>query len=155
MMGFTVTRPGGTRDAEFQDYARLLRQRGVDLGSLPRVRDPITDRRWLYVWDTRAEAQAFADELKERMSDPGWEVVEVNGPASEGPLGPVVIQMVRQADGLTFGLHPLSRALIRSAFPRAVNATTYATIDTPTWYDFKKTRGGLADLVREIAPGLT
>ena len=154
-MGFTVTRPGGTRDAEFQDYARLLRQRGVDLGKLPRVRDPITDRRWLDVWDTRAEAQGFADELKEQTADPGWAVVEVNGPASEGPLGPVVIRMVRQADGLTFALHPLSRALIRSAFPQAVRSTTYATIDTPTWDDFKKIRGGLADLVREIAPGLT
>jgi hypothetical protein len=154
-MGFTVTRPGGTKDAEFQDYARLLRQRGVDLGRLPRVRDPLTDQRWLYVWDTQAEAQAFADELKEQTGDPAWEVVGVNSRPSEGPLGPVVIQMVRQADGLTFGLHPLSRAMIRSAFPGTVNPTTYATIDIPTWYDFKRTRGGLGDLVREVAPGLT
>jgi hypothetical protein len=112
-MGFTVTHPGGTKDAAFQAYARLLRQRGVDLGKLPRARDPISDRRWLYVWNTQADAQAFADELKEQTGDPTWEVVQVNGPPSEGPLGSVVIQMVRQADGLTFGLHPLSRAMIR------------------------------------------
>ena len=62
-MGFTVTRPGGTRDRQLQAYARLLRQRGVDLGRLPRVRDPMTDKHWLYLWDTRAEAQAYADEL--------------------------------------------------------------------------------------------
>jgi hypothetical protein len=154
-VGFTVSRPGGTRDAEFQAYARLLRQRGVDLGRLPRVRDPLTDKRWLYVWNSRAEAQAFADELTEQTGDGAWKVIEVSVPPSEGPLGPVVIQLLRQADGLTFALHPLSRAMIRSAFPQAVPATTFATIDTPTWNDFKKTRGGLGELVREVAPTLT
>jgi hypothetical protein len=154
-MGFTVNHPGGTRDAEFQTYARLLRQRGVDLGKLPRVRDPITNRRWLYVWNTPEEARAFAEELKDQTGDPAWQVVEVNGSPSEGPLGPLVIQLVRQSDGLTFALHPLSRATIRSAFPQAVSATTYATIDLPTWADFKTTRGGLGDLVRELAPSLT
>src|SRR5207302_1214846 len=87
--------------------------------------------------------------------DAAWSVVEVNGPASEGPLGPIVIQMVREADGLTFGLHPLSQALIHSAFPGVIGPITYATIDTPTWDEFKKTKGGLGDLMREIAPGLT
>ena len=154
-MGFTVTRPGGTKDAEFQAYARLLRQRGVDLGKLPRVPEPGTNRRWLYVWNAQPEAQAFADDLKERTGDSAWEVVEVNAPATEGPLGPVIVQMVRQADGLTFGLHPLSRAMIRSAFPGAVGAATYTSIDTANWYDFRKTKGDLSELVREIAPGLT
>ena len=131
-MGFTVTHAGGTKDAEFQEYARLLRQRGVDLGRVPRVPDPGTNRRWLYVWDTEAEARAFANELKKRTGDAGWSVVQVNGPASEGPLGPVVIQLARRADGLTFGLHPLGRATIQSAFPGTVPATSYASIDIPT-----------------------
>ena len=39
-MGFTVTRPGGTKNAEFEAYARLLRQQGKELGNLPRVPDP-------------------------------------------------------------------------------------------------------------------
>ncbi len=154
-MGFTVTRQGDTKDAEFQTYARLLRQKGVDLGKLSRVRDPITDQRWLFVWNTQGEAQAFADELKEQTSDQAWEVVDVNGPSSEGPRGPLMIQLVRQVDGLTFELHPLSRAMIRSAFPRAVSATTYATIDTRNWNDFKKSKGGVGELAREIAPSLT
>jgi hypothetical protein len=56
---------------------------------------------------------------------------------------------------ISLGLHPLSRALIRSAIPRAVASTTYATIGTPTWYEFQNAKGGLEELVREIAPGLT
>jgi hypothetical protein len=154
-MSFTVNHPGGTNDAEFQAYARLLRQQGVNLGQAPRVWGPTGERRWLYVWDSRDRAQAFADELKEQTDDPAWRVVEVNSPPSEGPLGPIVIQLVRQADGLTFALHPLSRALIRSAFPQALSPTTYATIDTRAWYDYEKAKGGLAALVREIAPNLT
>jgi hypothetical protein len=154
-LSFTVNRPGGMKSSDFQAYARLLRQRGVDLGKLPRVRDPITDNRWLYVWNTEAEARAFADELKEETGDSAWEVVPVSAQPTEGPLAPLMIQLVRQADGLTFALHPLSRATIRSAFPQAISATTYATIDTPTWHDFRKTKGGLADLVQEIAPALT
>ena len=45
-MGFTVNRDDGmTKDAEFEAYARLLRQQGVDLGKLPRVPEPGTGRR--------------------------------------------------------------------------------------------------------------
>jgi hypothetical protein len=29
-MGFTVTHQGGTKDVEFEDYARLLRKKGLD-----------------------------------------------------------------------------------------------------------------------------
>jgi hypothetical protein len=154
-VGFTVTREGGTKDAEFQAYARLLRQLGKDLGKLPRVPEPGTGRRWLYVWNTKEEAGVFADELKKRTGDSAWEVVDVNAAASEGPLGPILSQMTRQADGLTFALHPLSRALIRSAFPRAVSSASTTSIDTATWYGFRKEKGGLEELVRQIAPSLT
>jgi len=44
-MGFTVTRPVGTKDAEFEAYVRLLRQQGKDLANLPRVPDPENPRR--------------------------------------------------------------------------------------------------------------
>lgn len=153
-MGFTVTRQGGTKDAEFDAYARLLRQRGIDLGNLPRVPEPGTRRRWLYVWNTRAEAESFAEELRKRTKDSAWEVVPVNAHASEGPLGPIIIQLARRAQGLTFVLHPLSLAPIRSAFPEAV-PTTSAFIDTQRWYDFLKRGGDLAKLTRQIAPSLT
>src|SRR5438309_11516667 len=131
-MGFTVFRPGGTMDGEFQTYARLLRQTGKDLGKLPRVAEPGTNRRWLYVWNTQEEAEAFAEEMKERTGDPTWEVKKVSAPPSEGPLGPLVVQLDRQATGLTFALHALSRALIKSAFPDAIG-TTNIFIDLATW----------------------
>src|SRR6476469_2627617 len=112
-MGFTVARQGGTKDGEFEEYARLLRQKGLDLSRLQRVPEPGTGRRWLHVWKSRPEAQAFADELKKRMEDPDWEVVAVNGQSSEGPLGPIEVQVVRRADGWAFALHPLSREMVQ------------------------------------------
>jgi hypothetical protein len=150
-MNFTVTRPGGARDAEFQVYAGLLRQRGVDLGKLPRVRDPLSDNRWLPIWTTRPEAEAFADELKVRTGDPAWEVVETHSSVLEGPLGPVVIQMSSQPGKLTFALHPLGRVLIRSVFPRAVSHITSATIET----GIEKKKASLRDLARQVVPRLT
>src|SRR5262245_55229893 len=117
-MAFTVNRTdGGSKDAEFEAYARLLRQQGVDLGKLPRAPEPGTGRRWLYVWQNQADAQAFADELRKRTRDDNWAVVEVAAPPSEGPMGPIIVQVGRRSTGLVFELHPLSRALIQSAYP--------------------------------------
>ena len=154
-MGYTVNHSDGmVKDSEFQAYARLLRQSGVDLGNVPRVPEPGTDRRWLYVWKTEEEARAFAKELKKRTGQT-WVVQPVNAEASEGPLGPLMVQLVRQGDGLTFGLHALSRAMIRSAIPTAVSATTSVFIDTQTWYDFQNIKGGLNELAEQILPSLT
>jgi hypothetical protein len=154
-MGFTVVGQNGTSDAEFEAYARLLRQHGVDLGKLPRVRDPITGKRWLYVWNTKPEAEAFAGELQRHTRDGTWQVVPAAAPVSEGPLGPLIIRLASQGDGLAFDLHPLSRALIRSAFPDAFGATLLF-VDTATWNDFRRTQRTLGDLTRErIAPTLT
>jgi len=153
-MGFTVTRQGGTKDAEFQAYTRLLRQRGIDLGNLPRVPEPGTRRRWLYVWETANGAKEFADELRRRTGE-AWEVVETAAPPSEGPLGSILLQLVRRADGLLIAVHPLTRAMIRSAFPEAVPATTNVFIGTQEWSTFHRARGGLAELVQQIAPALT
>jgi hypothetical protein len=154
-MSFTVNHNGGTKDAEFEAYARLLRQRGIDLGKLPRVPDPGTGRRWLYVWDAKEKAQAFADELKERTRDSAWNVVEVAAPASEGPMGPVIIQVGRRANGLVFGLHPLSRAMIQSAFPGGKGAAGTISITFETFEDFQTIHGSIEDLAREIGPTLT
>lgn len=153
-MGYTVFRSGGTKDSAYEAYVRLLRQHGVDLGRLPRVPEPGMGHRWLYVWSTEEEARAFADELGERTGDPAWEVLPVAAPPSEGPLGPVLIQLVRQGVGLTFALHPLSRATLQSAFPAAVGVSSIF-IDALRWDDFRRTRGRLSDLIREIAPTLT
>jgi hypothetical protein len=83
-MAFTVSRTdGGTKDAEFEAYARLLRQQGVDLGKLPRAQEPGTGRRWLYVWQNQENAEAFANELRTRTRDNHWAVVEVGAPPIE------------------------------------------------------------------------
>jgi hypothetical protein len=154
-MGFTVARQDGTKDAEFEAYARLLRQQGVDLGNLPRVPEPATRRRWLYVWQSREEAQAFADELKKRTRDNAWVVVEAAAPSSEGPMGPLIVQVGRRASGLVFGLHPLSRALIHSAFPRVKGQASTVAINFETLQDFLTTHGSLGALAHEVLPTLT
>jgi hypothetical protein len=155
-MGFTVTRPVGTKNAEFEAYVRLLRQQGKDLANLPRVPDPANPkRRCVYVWNTQEEAQQFADELKEQTGDNGWRVEPTAAPPSNGPFGPVLIQLARRSDGLAFALHPLSLALIQEAFPNSAPGATSAFINTQTWNDFLKTHGSLGDLVAELVPSLT
>ena len=155
-MGFTVTRPGGTKDAEFEAYVRLLRQQGKDLANLPRVPDPENPRRrWVYVWNTQEEAQQFADELRGQTGDNAWRVEPTAAPPSNGPFGPVLIQLARRSDGLVFALHPLSRAMIYETSPDSPPGATNAFINTQTWNDFLKTQGSLSDLVEEIIPSLT
>ena len=155
-MGFTVTRPVGTKEAAFEAYIRLLRQQGKDLGNLPRVPDPVNPkRRWVYLWNTQEEAQRFADELKEETGDNGWHVEATGAPASQGPLGPILFQLARRSDGSVLALHPLSLALIREAFPDAKPGAANTIINTQTRNDFLKTQGSLTDLVEEIAPSLT
>ena len=154
-MGYAVTRPVGTKDSEFEAYVRLLRQRGKDLGNLPRVPDPENPkRRWVCVWDTQEEAEQFADELKEETGD-DWRVEATDAPPSNGPFGPVLIQLARRSDGLVLAIHPLSLAMIREAFPDSTPGMSSAFIDVPDWNEFLKKRGSLSDLVAEIVPSLT
>src|SRR5438132_8269317 len=155
-MGFTVTRPVGTNDAEFEAYVRLLRQKGKDLGNLPRVPDPENPRRrWVYVWNTQEEAEQFADELKDQTGDNGWRVEPTATPPSNGPFGPVLIQLARRSDGSVLALHLLSLAMIREAFPNATPGAIKAIIDTQIGNDFLKTQGSLSHLVEGVLPSLT
>lgn len=153
-MGFTVTRQGGTKDVEFEAYARLLRQKGVDLAKVNRVPEPGTNRRWLYVWQVEEDARAFAIELEKRTRDDAWEVIPVNGPASEGPLGPVEIQVGRQSNGWTFALHPFSRQMLRVVFAGSCRIPS-VFIASETRKDFQTTMGDLADLAEQVAMILT
>jgi hypothetical protein len=154
-MGYTVWLPSGTKDSEFQAYTRLLRQSGIDLGNSPRVREPDSGKLWLYVWDSEPAAQAFAAEIRKRTHQKSWKVIPVDAPPSEGPLGPLMIQLARRADGLTLALHPLSRAMLRSAFPTVVSPTTSTFIDAQAWDDFRKRGGGLGELIRQNLEVLT
>jgi hypothetical protein len=155
-MGFTVTRSEETRDAQFEAYTRLLRQQGKNLGNLPRVPDPENPkRRWVYVWNTQEEAQQFAEELQEQTGENGWRVEPTAAPPSNGPFGPVLLQLARRSDGLMLALHPLGLAMIREALPDATPGATNTFIDTQTWNDFLKMQGSLSDLVAELVPSLT
>lgn len=155
-MPYTVSHGCGLNtDADFEVYARLLRQRGVDLGKLPRAPEPETGRRWLYVWDSKEDADAFAEELNRRTMQEGWSVMEVGAVPSEGPLGPILVQVGRRSDGLAFALHPLSRSMIESAFPQAKVMASTVFIRFETLQDFQATHGSLEDLAREVVPLLT
>src|SRR5262249_36596700 len=129
-MGFTVTRPSWTNDAEFEAYSRILRQQGKKLGCLPRVPDPQNaGRRWVHVWASPEEAQRLADDLREQPGGEGWHVVPTSTPPSIGPFGPLLIQLARRSDGLLVALHPLSRALLSEAFPDAAPSATNTFVD--------------------------
>jgi len=153
-MGFTVSHPNGTKDAEFPYYIRLLRRRKMDLGKLRRVPEPGTQRRWLPVWESPAEAKAFAEELRKQMGDSAWSVIEVKTPGSEGPLGPLLVQLGRRSAQLVFGLRPLGLVLMQSAFPKTI-LITYVIIDNDTWDHFRKTQGEFKDLAHHAVLALT
>ena len=70
-------------------------------------------------------------------------------------MGPIIVQVGRRATGLVFGLHPLSRAMIRSAFPDAKGTAAPVSIDFETYRDFLSTHGSLDALAREVVPTLT
>jgi len=119
-MAFTVTRPGGTKDREFAAYARLLEQHNIDLTRTPRTAEPGTENRWLYVWKDREAAEAFARKLRKVTKDKTWLVREVaEDQVSEGPLGPVEIDVGCQSDGCAYMLHPTSLGLLKKKFPHA------------------------------------
>ena len=43
MLVYTVTKPVGTKDKEFEAYTRLLEEVGIDVSNSPRVPEPGTD----------------------------------------------------------------------------------------------------------------
>jgi hypothetical protein len=117
-MAFTVIRPGGTTDFDIAPYALLLEKRDIDLTQAPRTPEPKTENRWLYVWKDWDEAETFARELRKRSKDKTWQVQEVPAErVSEGPLGPVQIDVGCQSDGCTYVLSFLARLLLKKRFP--------------------------------------
>jgi hypothetical protein len=67
-------------------------------------------------------------------------------------MGPIIVQVGRRASGLVLGLHPLSRTMIRSAFPDARQAATTVAINFET---LQTTHGSIEELAREVVPTLT
>jgi len=122
-MMFTVNLPGGIRDYEFESYVRMLEKDGVDIANARRVFDPQTDRRWLYGWTSREDAERFAIRLREDSENSNWQVYELSGvEPTQGPLGPIEIMVGEQSDGCAYGLNPTSEKLVRRRFPHATLA---------------------------------
>ncbi len=153
-MPFMVYNPNGAKIDPYQSYSRVLRQQGVDLGKAPRILEPGTHRRYLYVWDNREKAQAFAKEMKKRTDNQEWEVRPVETPVSEGPLGPIYIDVTPHSYGWDFTLHPLSQALLHSAYPQWLGPTSIF-MDLQTWQEFQKKRGDLSVLAEQTAITMT
>ena len=136
MLAFTVTKPVGTKDKGFKAYTRLLEHVGIDVAHSPRVPEPGTERRWLYAWRKRIEADRFAAELRRRTGDPSWFVQELQAEDEErGPVAPLEIASVPEGDGFTFFLMPASRERVAAAFPgtRLSLGVTVEAGQQPRW----------------------
>ncbi len=125
-MAFTVARKGGSKDVDFTSYARLLRRRKIDLSHISRTPEPGTPHRWLYVWDARAEAEKFAEQLRKETRDAAWYVHEVTGPVAFGPLGMIEIELGVSGENLIFGLCPYSEWILERLYPGSCPADDVA-----------------------------
>jgi hypothetical protein len=143
----------GNKSTNFQEYARLLRQQGIDLARAPRTLHPVSGR-WLHVWDDEAGARRFAKELARRTTHDAWQVEMVGVPVALGPLGPLLIELSRRSDGLLFGLHPLSRMVLTGAFPKALGATS-VFFDAQRWRHYHASGGSFDHLAWKMALALT
>jgi hypothetical protein len=106
-------KPGGTKDHEFEAYKSFLEGIGIDLSNVPRVPEPGTARRWLYVWRDRTAAQAFARELGVLTGDTSWVIHELDLLEEEsGPLAPLDVIAEPVADGTRYRLSTASQERI-------------------------------------------
>jgi hypothetical protein len=116
---FSVTKPGGTKEFEFDAFTRLLEEIGVDVANAPRVPEPGTHRRWLYVWRRKEEAEGFARELQLRTRDGSWQVqaFKAEEEQTSGPVAPLDIYESHEDEDYRYFLAPTSRERVIRAFP--------------------------------------
>lgn len=125
MKMYTVRKSEPNTDREFQAYVELLQDIGVDIADVPRIPEPDTPNRWLYVWRNRPQAERFARELGTRLRDRSWSVHEFEVPDDEplnehrGPLAPLTILSIPTNEGTEFRLEPASQERISLHFPNA------------------------------------
>jgi hypothetical protein len=117
-MPFTVVRERETPDpATEDDDARLvsaqLLKRGVPLDRVPRVKG---QNGWLYVWESREEAENAAEQLARRTRD-RWLVSETDEKPSLGPLRWLRMDVTQESDGLVFALDPITQWMVEQRFP--------------------------------------
>jgi hypothetical protein len=118
MLVYTVGMPVGNKDWEFEAYTRLLSEVGIDLSDSPRAPEPGTNRRWLYAWKKRSEAERFVAELRRRTRNAEWFVHEFEVPSeNRGPVAPLEIATVPEEDGYVYYLTPESQERVVAAYP--------------------------------------
>jgi hypothetical protein len=153
-MFYTVSREGGMDVHQFDAYVRSMNQWGIDIGHTRRTPEPGTRARWLPVWQDRAEAERFAEELQTRK-DRNWRVYPVDeSEVSEGGLGPVDVAIALGSDGCSYGLDPYSRRLIHKRFPNA-RPLQIVSIRTQMQPDYQTAHRHLWDQVVRLLTGLT
>jgi hypothetical protein len=155
MRGFTVMKPGGTRDHEYEAYKALLEEIGIDLSKVPRIQEPGTNRRWLYVWQDRTAAQRFARELGVRTRDSSWAIHEFDLPVEEsGPLAPLDVIADPVANGTAYRLSTASQERILRRFPNT-RLTGEVFFSTQAQHDHERERGPVWDQVILQLSGLS
>ncbi len=156
-MPYTVAyRDAGNKRREFDAYVRLLEKHGIDWSNAPRVPEPGTPNRWLYVWANQADAEKFCEDLKEETRDNKWYVRELpsDTETSAGPLTRVLIFMRRHSLGADFSLHPHSKAFIHRRFPQS-RPVSSISIEWNTKSDFEQEHGPIWDHIAVVLTGLS
>ncbi len=161
MRVYTVVRPGGNTDKEFQAYTELLEEVGIDLANAPRTPEPGTTNRWLYVWKSRPQAERFARVLVERLRDPSWIVHDFDLSHEEsGPLAPLTILSIPVRNGTVFKLEASSQARIMQHYPNARlrgEVQEDVTLEFPSDLreDFERQHGQVWDQVIILLTGIS
>jgi hypothetical protein len=125
MKVYTVRKAGPNTDREFQAYIDLLQSIGIDVADVSRTPEPESTNRWLYVWNSKRQAERFARELGERLRDRSWHVHEFDlsedqlSDERRGPLAPLTILSIPTSDGTEFRLESASQERIMTHFPNA------------------------------------
>ncbi len=155
MRVFTVTKPEGTKDAEFEAYVRLLEEIGIDVSNAPRVAEPGTSRRWLHVWHSQPEAERFTRELRTRTRDQSWEMYSFDSDAEfEGPVAPLEIIAVPTVGGTEYRLHPKGQERILREYPNS-RLVPQVFWSRETQHDYESTHGPIWNQVAILLTGLS
>jgi hypothetical protein len=161
-MGFIVTHPEPASDLAWRDYdhllARLLLKQGAHLDRVPRTPENGAAGRWLYVWDSEADARAFAEELRAQTEDSSWQIQTVDASPDLGPLNPIEVNLGRFPNAWVFELHPLTRKALQVRYPGSCPnwAVTirypYEPGRTVVW---QTTPTGVIEVITQVLPLLT
>jgi hypothetical protein len=161
MLAYTVRKSGPNTDKEFQAYTELLEEIGIDLAKVPRVLEPGTPNRWLYVWKSKPQAERFARVLCSRLHDNSWAVHEFEVSREEsGPLAPLTIVATVLMNGTVFRLEPSSQARIMQHYPNArligeVVESAGVVFPHDARNDFERQHGSIWDQVIILLTGIS